>query len=74
MSPGSMTAGHPLWCSAAVGNANRRWAFAVCVRWHTSFVILVNLLLRPLKARLINRQPTTQTETDFHYYRVRVVC
>jgi putative Mg2+ transporter-C (MgtC) family protein len=38
----------------------------------TSFVILVNLLLRPL-ARLINRQPITQTETDFHY-RVRVVC
>jgi putative Mg2+ transporter-C (MgtC) family protein len=38
----------------------------------TSFVILVNLLLRPL-VRLINRQPIAQTETDFHY-RVRVVC
>src|ERR1700733_8051528 len=38
----------------------------------TSFVILVNLLLRPL-VRLINRQPITQTETDFHY-RVRAVC
>ena len=30
------------------------------------------MLLRPL-VRLINRQPITQTETDF-YYRVRVVC
>ena len=38
----------------------------------TSFVVLVNLTLRPL-VRIINRQPFTQTETDVHY-RVRVVC
>ena len=38
----------------------------------TSFVVLVNLTLRPL-VRITNRQPITQAETDFHY-RVRVVC
>jgi putative Mg2+ transporter-C (MgtC) family protein len=38
----------------------------------TSFVVLVNLTLRPL-VRIINRQPTIQAETDCHY-RVRVVC
>jgi len=38
----------------------------------TGFVVLVNLILRPL-VRVINRQPIAQTETDFHY-RVRVVC
>jgi putative Mg2+ transporter-C (MgtC) family protein len=60
-----------LWCSAAVGmlaGAGHSLHAALA----TSFVILVNLLLRPL-VRLINRQPITQTETDFHY-RVRVVC
>jgi putative Mg2+ transporter-C (MgtC) family protein len=60
-----------LWCSAAVGmlaGAGHPLHAALA----TSFVILVNLLLRPL-VRLINRQPIMQTETDFHY-RVRVVC
>ncbi len=38
----------------------------------TSFVVLVNLTLRPL-VRIINRQPMTLTDSDFHY-RVRVVC
>ena len=60
-----------LWCSAAGGmlaGAGHPLHAALA----TSFVILVNLLLRPL-VRLINRQPITQTETDFHY-RVRVVC
>jgi uncharacterized membrane protein YhiD involved in acid resistance len=54
-----------LWCSAAVGmlaGAGHSPHAALA----TSFVILVNLLLRPL-VRLINRQPITQTETDFHY-------
>lgn len=60
-----------LWCSAAVGllagsGHPREAALA------TGFVILVNLLLRPL-VKLINRQPIAQSETDFHY-RVRVVC
>src|ERR1700676_312616 len=49
-----------LWCSAAVGLLA------------ASFVVLVNLTLRPL-VRIINRQPIAQAETDFHY-RVRVVC
>ena len=60
-----------LWCSAAVGllaGSGHPLHAAVA----TSFVVLVNLTLRPL-VRLINRQPITQTETDFHY-RVRVVC
>jgi len=60
-----------LWCSAAVGllaGAGHPLHAALA----TSFVVLVNLLLRPL-VRLINRQPIVQAETDFHY-RVRVVC
>jgi putative Mg2+ transporter-C (MgtC) family protein len=60
-----------LWCSAAVGllaGSGHPLHAAVA----TSFVVLVNLTLRPL-VRLINRQPITQTEADFHY-RVRVVC
>jgi len=60
-----------LWCSAAVGllvGSGHPLHAALA----TSFVVLVNLTLRPL-VRIINRQPFTQTETDFHY-RVRVVC
>jgi len=60
-----------LWCSAAVGmlaGAGHSLHAALA----TGFVVLVNLLLRPL-VRLINRQPITQTEIDSHY-RVRVVC
>jgi putative Mg2+ transporter-C (MgtC) family protein len=59
-----------LWCSAVGMLAGAGHSLHAMLA--TSFVILVNLLLRPL-VRLINRQPITQTETDFHY-RVRVVC
>jgi putative Mg2+ transporter-C (MgtC) family protein len=60
-----------LWCSAAVGllAGSGHPLHAVLAG---SFVILVNLLLRPL-VRLINQQPIAQTESDFHYH-VRVVC
>jgi putative Mg2+ transporter-C (MgtC) family protein len=60
-----------LWCSAAVGllaGSGHPMHAALA----TGFVVLVNLILRPL-VRIINRQPIAQTETDFHY-RVRVVC
>jgi putative Mg2+ transporter-C (MgtC) family protein len=60
-----------LWCSAAVGllaGSGHPQHAALA----TAFVVLVNLTLRPL-VRIINRQPISQTETDFHY-RVRVVC
>jgi putative Mg2+ transporter-C (MgtC) family protein len=60
-----------LWCSAAVGllaGAGHPLHAALA----TAFVILINLLLRPL-VKLINRQPIAQTESDFHYH-VRVVC
>jgi len=60
-----------LWCSAAVGLLAGS-GHPLHAALATSFVVLVNLTLRPL-VRLINRQPITQTETDFHY-RVRVVC
>jgi putative Mg2+ transporter-C (MgtC) family protein len=60
-----------LWCSAAVGllagGGHPLHAAAA-----TSFVVLINLTLRPL-VRLINRQPIVQAETDLHYS-VRVVC
>jgi len=60
-----------LWCSAAVGllagSGHPLHAAAA-----TTFVVLVNLTLRPL-VRIINRQPLVQAETDFHYS-VRVVC
>ncbi|HEY2615759.1 MAG TPA: MgtC/SapB family protein [Acetobacteraceae bacterium] len=59
-----------LWCSAAVGLlAGSGHPLHACAA--AGFVILVNLLLRPL-VRLINRQPIVQAETDFHY-KVRVV-
>ena len=60
-----------LWCSAAVGllaGAGHAPEAALA----TGFVVLVNLLLRPL-VKLINRQSIVQSETDFHY-KVRVVC
>jgi len=60
-----------LWCSAAVGllagSGHPLHAAAT-----TAFVVLVNLILRPL-VRLINQQPIAQAETDFRYG-VRVVC
>lgn len=60
-----------LWCSAAVGvlagSGHPLEAGAA-----TGFVILVNLVLRPV-VRLINRQPMAQVETDL-CYKVRVVC
>jgi putative Mg2+ transporter-C (MgtC) family protein len=60
-----------LWCSAAIGllAGSGHPAHATLA---AGFVILVNLLLRPL-VRLINRAPIAQTESDF-YYKVRVVC
>jgi putative Mg2+ transporter-C (MgtC) family protein len=60
-----------LWCSAAVGLLAGS-GHPLHAALATSFVVLVNLTLRPL-VRLINRQPLAQAETDFHY-RVRVVC
>lgn len=60
-----------LWCSAAVGLLAGS-GHPLHATLATSFVVLVNLTLRPL-VRIINRQPITQAETDFHY-RVRVVC
>jgi putative Mg2+ transporter-C (MgtC) family protein len=60
-----------LWCSAAVGLLAGS-GHPLHAALATSFVVLVNLTLRPL-VRIINRQPIAQTETDFHY-RVRVVC
>jgi putative Mg2+ transporter-C (MgtC) family protein len=60
-----------LWCSAAVGLLAGS-GHPLHAALATGFVVLVNLILRPL-VRIINRQPITQTETDLHY-RVRVVC
>jgi putative Mg2+ transporter-C (MgtC) family protein len=60
-----------LWCSAAAGLLAGS-GHPLHAALATGFVVLVNLTLRPL-VRIINRQPITQAETDFHY-RVRVVC
>jgi putative Mg2+ transporter-C (MgtC) family protein len=60
-----------LWCSAAVGLLAGS-GHPLHAALATGFVVLVNLMLRPL-VRIINRQPIAQAETDFHY-RVRVVC
>src|SRR6204780_766293 len=60
-----------LWCSAAVGLLAGS-GHPLHAALATAFVVLVNLILRPL-VRVINRQPIAQAETDFHY-RVRVVC
>jgi putative Mg2+ transporter-C (MgtC) family protein len=60
-----------LWCSAAVGLLSGS-GHSLHAALATGFVVLVNLILRPL-VRIINRQPFSQVETDFHY-RVRVVC
>ncbi len=60
-----------LWCSASVGllaGSGHPLHAAVA----TTFVILVNLALRPL-VRFINRQPISQVETELQY-RVRFVC
>ena len=60
-----------LWCAAAVGGlaGSGHPAHATLA---AGFVILVNLLLRPL-VRLVNRAPIAQLETDFQY-KVRAVC
>jgi uncharacterized membrane protein YhiD involved in acid resistance len=58
-----------LWCSAAVGLLAGS-GHPLHAALATAFVVLVNLTLRPL-VRIINRQPISQAETDFHY-RVRV--
>jgi putative Mg2+ transporter-C (MgtC) family protein len=60
-----------LWCSAAVGILAGA-GYPTHAALTASFVILVNLLLRPL-VRLINRQPIAQAEIDIHY-EVRAVC
>jgi putative Mg2+ transporter-C (MgtC) family protein len=60
-----------LWCSAAVGVLAGA-GYPAHAALTASFVILVNLLLRPL-VRLINRQPIAQAEIDIHC-EVRVVC
>ncbi|MCP4615433.1 MAG: MgtC/SapB family protein [Bradyrhizobium sp.] len=60
-----------LWCSAAVGLLSGS-GHPLHAALATGFVVLVNLVLRPV-VRLINRRPIVQAETDFHY-RVRVVC
>jgi putative Mg2+ transporter-C (MgtC) family protein len=60
-----------LWCSAAVGLLAGS-GHPLHAALATAFVVLVNLILRPL-VRVINRQPIAQAETDLHY-RVRVVC
>ena len=60
-----------LWCSAAVGllAGSGHPGHATLA---AGFVMLVNLLLRPL-VRLINRAPIVQAETDYHY-KVRAIC
>jgi putative Mg2+ transporter-C (MgtC) family protein len=60
-----------LWCSAAVGLLAGA-GHAAHAALATGFVVLVNLLLRPL-VKLINRQSLVQAETDSHY-QIRVVC
>jgi putative Mg2+ transporter-C (MgtC) family protein len=60
-----------LWCSAAVGLLAGS-GHPLHAALATGFVVLVNLMLRPL-VRIINRQPMAQTEADYHYS-VRVVC
>jgi putative Mg2+ transporter-C (MgtC) family protein len=67
----SLNTAATLWCSAAIGLlAGSGHPLHASVA--AGFVILVNLLLRPL-VRLINRAPIAQAETDFHY-KVRAVC
>ncbi len=60
-----------LWCSAAVGVLCGA-GFPVYAIIATSFVVCVNLLLRPLVS-LVNRQPLSSTELIVGY-RVSVTC
>lgn len=60
-----------LWCSAAVGLLAGS-GHPLHAALATGFIVLINLTLRPL-VRIINRQPISQAETDYHYH-VRVVC
>lgn len=60
-----------LWCSAAVGLLAGS-GHPLHAGMATLFVVLVNLILRPL-VRIINRQPIGQSEADLQYS-IRVVC
>lgn len=60
-----------LWCSAAVGVLCGA-GFYPQAAIATAFIIVVNLLLRPL-ARLIERQPIATTELD-SVYAISIVC
>ncbi len=60
-----------LWCSAAIGAmcGAGQHGFAIVT---TAFVILVNLLLRPL-VRLVQRQPLATSELESRYA-IWIVC
>lgn len=60
-----------LWCSAAIGTmcGAGLYPFAAV---STAFIIIVNLLLRPL-VRVIHLQPFGNTELEIHYS-IRIVC
>ena len=60
-----------LWCSAAVGvlaGAGYAWCAAIA----TAFIVLVNVLLRPIVS-FINRQPLVLTELEIGYV-VSITC
>ena len=60
-----------LWCSAAVGvlaGAGYAWCAAIA----TAFIVLVNVLLRPIVS-FINRQPLVSTELEVGYV-VSITC
>jgi putative Mg2+ transporter-C (MgtC) family protein len=60
-----------LWCSAAVGvlaGAGCAWCAAIA----TAFIVLVNVLLRPIVS-FINRQPLVLTELEIGYV-VSITC
>ena len=60
-----------LWCSAAVGvlaGAGYAWCAAIA----TAFIVLVNVLLRPIVS-FINRQPLISTELEIGYV-VSITC
>jgi len=60
-----------LWCSAAIGvlaGAGYAWYAAIA----TAFVVLVNVLLRPIVS-FINRQPLVSTELEVGYV-VSITC
>jgi len=60
-----------LWCSASVGvlaGAGYAWCAAIA----TAFIVLVNVLLRPIVS-FINRQPLVSTELEIGYV-VSITC